>query len=111
MILNSSLQTGITVIDNISHHGRRRFGLGRMLERGKRRTVDCNGNGFGQFIAVCSHERGDLAELVELQVFEAGLFSVDGDFLKVKLVRLGDSFDGNGAWVTLQQRGCVSNER
>lgn len=61
-------------------------------------TIDCNGHALGQLIAVCSYERGDLPELVELKILEIGLLSVNNDFLEVELIRLGDSFYGNGAW-------------
>ncbi len=57
------------------------------------RTVYGNGNAFSQLISVCTHERRDCPELVELQIFGAKgtLPSVCIDNLEIKLVYLGHS--------------------
>ena len=49
-------------------------------------TVDGNGNGLGQLIAVCSSEGWDLAEFVELQVFGGWAAGIDFNLLEVELV-------------------------
>lgn len=53
MILNSNLQTGITVNDKISHHRR---GGGQVEAMRIIHTVDGDCNGLGQLVAISSHE-------------------------------------------------------
>ena len=85
---------------------------GQSLGHKERHTVNCNGNGFGQLIAVRSCERRTTAKLVELEILEAGVINIDNDLLEVELVRLRNRFDGNGAWVMLQwEEASVSNNR
>ena len=66
------------------------------------RTVDGNGNGFAEDIAVIVGKSWDLAELVQLEIvgwgFSAGLGLYD---LEIKLVCLGHKLDGFAAGVVL----------
>lgn len=68
------------------------------------RTVNGNSDRFGQLISVCTHKRGNLPEFVEFQVLgtERSFSNVCIDDLKIKLVCLGYSLYGDGAWVVLQ---------
>lgn len=61
--LDRNLQTGITVINNSFHHQ----GKGKLRgEQSRVHTVDSNGNGFGQLVAICTNKRGDFAQRVNL---------------------------------------------
>lgn len=72
-------------------------------------TVDSNGHGLSQDIAVGALEGRDLAQLVELLVVIAdalGRFGVHD--LEVDVVGLCDSEDGGGARVALKKLQSVS---
>ena len=66
-------------------------------------TVDGNGHGLGQDVAVGALESRDLAQLVELAVVIGDVGAWLGlDKLEVKTVGLGDGEDGGGARVALE---------
>ena len=71
-------------------------------ERNTRHTVNCNGNTFRQFIAIGAMERGDFAELVELHILCGDIVLVNDDLFQIELVRLGNSFDADGASIALR---------
>lgn len=98
--LSTSL-TGITVIDMyISFITAVSFARG-----GKwRLTVDGNGHGLGQDIAVRALESGDLAQLVELAVVVGDIARSRVDKLDVEVVGLGDGEEGGGASIALRRR-------
>lgn len=67
-----------------------------------RRTVDGNGHGLGEDVAIGTLKGRDLSELVELEVLgrdTLGRLSVNN--LKVKVVGLSNCADGSAAGVTL----------
>ena len=69
-----------------------------------RRTVDGNGHALAQNVAICALKGWDLAELVEFAVVvrdTLGWLGVDN--VEVELVCLGDSEEGSGARVVLQE--------
>ena len=99
MNLNSSLQTGITVFENV-------LIMYRRVRRGPRRweqTVYSNGNALGQFVSICPHKRWYSTELVELQILgtEGPFGNVGVNDLQVKLICLGDGSNGCGATIVL----------
>lgn len=61
--LDRNLQTGITVINDSFHHQRKRR---VRVEQSRAHTVDSDGNGFGQLVAICTNKRGDFAQGVNL---------------------------------------------
>ena len=68
-------------------------------------TVDSNGHGLGQDVAILALEGGNLAQLVELEVVGAdtlGWLSVDE--LKVEAVGLCDGENGGGTGVALENK-------
>lgn len=65
IVLNRILQTGITVTDNSFHHSTK----GKLGgEQSRAHTVDGNGNGFGQLVTICTNERGDFAQRINLEI-------------------------------------------
>ena len=67
------------------------------------RTVDGDRHAFGQHIAVCTLERGDLAQLVELEVFVREAFSrLSVNELDVEIVCLGNRENRRSARVGLR---------
>ena len=99
MILNSSLQTGITVNDNVSHHVFSGTPKVRKLEL----TVNSNSNAFSQLIAVRAHEGWNETKLINLQIFctKRPLSYIGVDDLKIELVCLSNSSDGCGSGIAL----------
>lgn len=61
--LDRNIQTGITVINNSFHHQRKGKVRG---EQSRKHTVDSDGNGFGQLVAICTNKRGDFAQRVNV---------------------------------------------
>jgi hypothetical protein len=58
-------------------------------------TVDCNGDAFGQYIAICANESGDFAQFVDLEkVGRSFSASLDLYNLEVELVCLCNELDG-----------------
>lgn len=61
-----------------------------------RRTVDCDGNGLVEGVAISTYEGRDLAELVDIEVLGIdALNRVGVNDLKVDVVGLGNCFDGS----------------
>lgn len=66
------------------------------------RTVDGNGNGLVKDITVSTNESWNLSKLVELEVVGWGFVACSSsNDLKVNVVGLGNSPDGDGAGVAL----------
>lgn len=74
-------------------------------------TVDGNGNGLGQDVAVGANENGDLGQRVVLEEVGLGLGGVDNDALEVDTVGLRDSENGRGAGVALRRDGELETAR
>ena len=67
-------------------------------------TVDGNGHGLGQDVAILALESWDLSKLVELSVVVADALGwLGGHNLEVDVVGLGNCENGGGAWVTLRE--------
>ena len=101
--LNSSLQTGITVMIAFDlHHAKQIPRVDCSDQKKIQLTVDGNGNALAQDIAVAALERRDLAQLVELAVVIAHAFRGLGvDDVELEVVGLGDGEQGGRAWVAL----------
>ena len=71
--------------------------------RNGRLTVDGNGHGLGEDVAILALESWDLSKPVELLVVVADALGwLGGHDLEVDVVGLGDGENGGGAWVTLR---------
>lgn len=97
--LNRNLQPGITVINNSFHHSTKGK-LGREQRRG--RTVDGNGNGFGQLVTICTNERGDFAQRINLEIV-LGKFTwwLCVNNFEIKPVSFGYHSNGSGTRIAL----------
>lgn len=74
-------------------------------------TVDGNGHGLGQDVAILALEGGNLAQLVELEVFGAdalGWLSLDE--LEVEAVGLCDGENGGGTGVALENKNSTVSD-
>jgi hypothetical protein len=72
-------------------------------------TVDGNGNGLGQDVAIGADKDGNLGQRVELEELGSRVDGVDNDSLDVQTVGLRNSEDGRGAGVALQRRVGLAN--
>lgn len=72
-------------------------------------TVDGDGDGLGEGVAIATDEGRNLAELVVLQELLRGVGSVDLDSLKLETVGLCNREDGRGAGVELRDKLAVSS--
>ena len=97
--LNSSLQTGITVIDNVFHHEKGSSNLA--LCQDVRHTVDGNSNTFSQNVAICADEARDHPKLVGFVIFLWYFPRHSINDLEVKFVCFGNCANGSGTWVAL----------
>ena len=94
--VNSNLQTGITVIDNMSHH------KSSSARASKEHTVDGDGNTLGQYISISTFERRNPSKRIDLQVLVWNAFRRLGvDDFKVELVGLGNCSNRSGSGVAL----------
>jgi hypothetical protein len=93
-ILNTSLQTGITVYWC--------FIIAEGFVGRVRHTVDGNGHGLSQDVSILALESGDLSKGVDLEVVGADTVGrSSGNKLNVEAVGLSDSEDSGGARVAL----------
>ena len=99
--LNSSLQTGITVIECrwfITYASQSK--ITREVEGVL--TVDGNSNALAENVAIAALERGNLAQLVQLEVVGADTLGWLGVHdLEFDVVGLGHGEEGGCAWVAL----------
>lgn len=82
--------------------------------RQERRTVDGDGDGLGESVAIAADKGRDLRKFVVLQDLRAGLFGVDLDNLELEAVGLRNGEDGRGAGVELCDKlasACTSREQ
>lgn len=79
--------------------------IGRKQEK---LTVDGDGDGLVQDVAILTLEGRDPAKLVELQVIGGRVGGVDLNDLEVEAVDLRDGADGRGAGVVLSRGGAAS---
>jgi hypothetical protein len=101
-IINNSLQTGITVKCVYDVHHRKTHKSHLLTQPGVIRTVDSNSHALAEHIAIGALKRGDLAELVELEVVGAhALGGLGVHALELEAIGLGDGEDGGRAWVVL----------
>lgn len=67
----------------------------------KNLTVDGNGDGLGQDVAIGADKDGNLGQGVDLEELGGRVDGVDNDGLDVQTVGLRNSEDGRGAGVAL----------
>lgn len=99
IILSSSLQTGITVIDNVSHHSVKKT---QRYSGSSSHTVNGYGDCLGQFVAIGANEGGNFSQRVDLKIVRGELvwwFRVD--YVKIKLVGFSHYSNRSGTWVSL----------
>lgn len=82
-----------------------------MWQGAKRLTVDGDGHGLVQNVAILALKGGDLAQLVELQVLWGGLGGVDLNDLKVEVVGLCNGANGRAPGVVLYVRSARVSEQ
>lgn len=96
------VQTGITVMFMLGHHGRESANYAlRKANRSFKLTVDGNGDGLRQGVTVLAEEGRDLAERVGLEVLDGRLLGVGVDDVQLEVVGLRNRLDGGGAGVVL----------
>lgn len=65
------------------------------------RTVDGDGDGLGESVAIAADKGRDLSQLVVLQNLRARVIGIDLDSLELEAVGLRNGEDGRGAGVEL----------
>jgi hypothetical protein len=104
--IHMKFKTGITVDYISSWQQVEKWGCGvEKFSKIKKRTVDGNGNGLVENVAISTDEGWDLAETVVLEVLSIDALGwLNVDDLKIDVVGLGHSPDGSRARVGLHNR-------
>lgn len=74
-----------------------------MRAQNRIRTIDGDSNALAQGKAILAEESRVLAQRVSLEVLSRGLASLNGGDVELEAVGLGDSLDGGGTRLVLQQ--------